>query len=121
MITRTIIGKGIAWQLQLSQSVGKTATDIFLETIGQALARGENVELKGFGTFAVRHRPARDGRNPRTGEKIEIDASVSVTFRPHDALKAALNPDRPRRLKFSVNPPKRQVGPDRYSPMPQQE
>jgi nucleoid DNA-binding protein len=95
MITRTIIGKEIARQLQLSESVGKTAADIFLETIEAGLARGEDVRVRGFGTFAVRHLPARDGRNPHNGEKIAIAASIGVSFRPHDALKAELKRNNP--------------------------
>jgi len=107
MISRTSIGAAIAHHLQLSQSVGKTAVDIVFETIEAALARGEDIRVKGFGTFAVRHLPAREGRNPHTGEKIAIAASVGVTFRPHKSLKAALNPA-----------PVRKVGGDRWSPMP---
>jgi nucleoid DNA-binding protein len=115
MINRTIIGKEVARRLEVTQGRGHQVVGIVLEeSISAALARGENVALKGFGTFALQHRAAREGRNPRTGEKIAVAASVGVTFRPSGALKAALNPDRPRRLKFSVNPPpQRMVGPDR--------
>ena len=106
MISRTIIGKDVAQRLDVTQDHGHQAVDIVLEeSIGAALARGENVALKGFGTFALQHRAAREGRNPRTGEKIAIAASVRVTFRPAKALKAALNPE-----------PVRKVGPERNSP-----
>ena len=90
MINRTIIGKEVAHGLQLSQSVGNTAADIVFSVIFGALLQGEDIRVKGFGTFAVRHFPAREGRNPRTGEKIAIAASIGVKFRPHGALKAAL-------------------------------
>ncbi len=109
MITRTIIGKEIAGPLQLSQSEGKKAADLVFSVIFGALAKGEEVRVKGLGTFVVRHLPARKGRNPRTGEKIAIAASVGVTFRPAKALKAA-----------ALNPaPVRKVGGSRNSPMPQ--
>jgi DNA-binding protein HU-beta len=115
MINRTIIGKEVARRLGVTQDRGHQVVDVLLEeSIGAALARGENVALKGFGTFAVKHHPAREGRNPRTGEKMAIAASVGVTFRPAKALKDALNPPR---LKVSVDPPPwRKVGPERNSP-----
>ncbi len=109
MISRTIIGKEIAGPLRLSQSEGQKAADLVFSVIFGALAQGENVGVKGFGTFAIRHLPAREGRNPQTGEKIAIAASVRVTFRPAQALKAVLNPA----------PPVRKVGGSRNSPMPQ--
>jgi DNA-binding protein HU-beta len=110
MISRTMIGKEISRQLHLSQSAGKTAADIVLETIEAALARGEDVRMKGFGTFAVRHLPAHEGRNPFNGEKIAISASIGVKFRPHGALKAAL-----KAAPGLV--PIRKVGGERKSPM----
>ena len=78
--------------MALSKSAGLEMVDIVLEQISAALAKGENVRLPGFGTFALQHRAAREGRNPHSGEKIAIAASVRVTFRPAAALKAALNP-----------------------------
>jgi integration host factor subunit beta len=46
----------------------------FFDTISEALARGDRVELRGFGAFSVRHRDARRGRNPRTGESVDVEA-----------------------------------------------
>ncbi len=108
MISRSIIGKEIARQLQLSQSVGKTAVDIVFETIRDGLVAGKEVRITGIGTFKITHHTAREGSNPRTGEKIAITAWIGVTFRPHKALKDALN-----------QPSVRKVGGDRNSPMPQ--
>lgn len=62
-----------------------------IEAIQNALVEGENVVLIGFGTFEVRKRSARQGRNPRTGEPIQIAASTSAGFKPGKALKDALN------------------------------
>lgn len=95
-VSRTIIGKEIARQflplrsMAKSRSLGQDMVESVFEQIVAALARGEDVRVKGFGTFAVRHLAARDGRNPQNGEKIAIAASDRVTFRPHGALKAAL-------------------------------
>ena len=60
------------------------------EEIAAALSRGDRVELRGFGAFSVKTRPARTGRNPRTGESIEIAASKSVGFKPGKGLKDRL-------------------------------
>ncbi len=84
----------------LTQNAGEHAVDTVFEVIAAALSRGDDVRISGFGTFSCREYPARDGVHPRTGEPIQIAASVRVSFRPHDALKEQLNP---RRL----------VGPDR--------
>jgi DNA-binding protein HU-beta len=58
-----------------------------------AMASGDEVKIAGFGTFSVAKRPARVGRNPRTGEEITIPARQAVTFKPFGALKDALNPE----------------------------
>ena len=62
-----------------------------LDEIVAALARGDRVELRGFGAFSVKHRPARAGRNPRTGEAIKIKKAKVPKFRPGKALKDAVN------------------------------
>ena len=61
-----------------------------LSAIGSALAGGDSVSLVGFGTFNVRHRAARMGRNPQTGASIQIQASKSVGFKAGKALKESL-------------------------------
>ena len=65
--------------------------DAILNEIVAALARGDRVELRGFGAFSVKHRPARTGRNPRTGEEITIAASKNPVFKAGKALKDAVN------------------------------
>ena len=60
-------------------------------TIGDALANGEEVRISGFGTFGTRSRPARTGRNPRTGEAVSISASMSQTFKAGKPLKGVVN------------------------------
>lgn len=62
-----------------------------LDEITNALSRKENVSLIGFGTFETRHRSARTGKNPQTGEPIQIAASNTVGFKPGKALKESLN------------------------------
>ena len=58
-----------------------------LDQLSNALERGERVEIRGFGSFSVNFRPARIGRNPKTGEEIPISARRVVTFRPGQKLK----------------------------------
>ena len=62
-----------------------------LEEVVAALARGDRVELRGFGAFSVKNRPARTGRNPRTGEALAIKAARLPKFRAGKALKDAIN------------------------------
>ena len=64
---------------------------VILDEIGHALARGDRVELRGFGAFSVRHRKARKGRNPRTGEAVEVEAKSVPFFRPGKELRARVN------------------------------
>ena len=61
--------------------------DAFLDAVKEALARGDGIELRGFGTFKVRHRKARTGRNPRTGEAVEVPARNVPVFQPSTLLR----------------------------------
>ncbi|MBT3400431.1 MAG: integration host factor subunit beta [Rhodospirillaceae bacterium] len=62
-----------------------------LEEITAALARGDRVELRGFGAFSVKQRAARTGRNPRTGEAVDVDAKVVPYFKTGKELRERLN------------------------------
>ena len=74
-----------------NKTMGGTAVDAVLGAITDALADGDKVQISGFGTFEVRHRKARTGRNPRTGEPVEIAASNAPAFKPGKNLKEAVN------------------------------
>lgn len=63
----------------------------FTETVTDELKKGEKIQLVGFGTFEVAERPAREGRNPRTGETMKIAASKAPKFKAGKALKDMLN------------------------------
>lgn len=65
--------------------------DIFFDEISQRLAEGGRVELRGFGAFSTREREARQGRNPRTGEAVSVDAKRVPYFRPGKDMRRALN------------------------------
>ncbi len=80
----------VAAQAELSKADAARAVDAFVSTISDALAAGDSVTLVGFGTFAVKARAARTGRNPQTGEEIKIKASKNPTFKAGKALKDAM-------------------------------
>ena len=65
--------------------------DIFFDEIGQRLAEGGRVELRGFGAFSTREREARSGRNPRTGEQVHVAAKRVPYFRPGKEMRRVLN------------------------------
>jgi integration host factor subunit beta len=65
--------------------------ETFFEELTEALARGDRVELRGFGAFSVKHREARTGRNPRTGEQVQVDAKRLPFFKTGKALRDRLN------------------------------
>ncbi len=71
----------------LSKKDAKTAIDAVIGTISDELAKGEAVQLVGFGTFGVKERAAREGRNPQTGKTIKIAAKKIPVFKPGKALK----------------------------------
>ena len=81
----------IAEAADLSKASAGRALDAAIDAIGASLKKGDQVTIAGFGTFLVRDRAARQGRNPRTGETIEIAASKAPAFKAGKALKDALN------------------------------
>ena len=75
----------------LSRSDSIKAVESVFELIGEALKRGDEVRLVGFGTFTVTKRKASTGRNPRTGEPMKIKASSQPKFKPGKGLKDSVN------------------------------
>jgi len=74
----------------ISKSAAGRALDGMTEAVADALKKGDTVTVIGFGTFLIKERAARAGRNPRTGEAIEIAASKTPTFKAGKALKDAV-------------------------------
>ena len=81
----------LAARTGLSKSAAREAVDGVFAAIGDALVNGEEVRITGFGAFGTRSRPARTGRNPKTGEELSIAASTSPTFKAGKTLKDAVN------------------------------
>ena len=76
---------------ELSKADAGRAVDAMIEVITKALKKGDTITLVGFGTFSVRKRAAREGRNPQTGDTIKIKASKNPAFKAGKALKDAVN------------------------------
>jgi len=81
----------VASAANLSKADAGRAVDAMVDSITKALKKGQQVSVVGFGTFSVKHRSARSGRNPRTGDTIEIAASNVPGFKAGKALRDAVN------------------------------
>jgi integration host factor subunit beta len=80
-------------QNQLTQKDIDAAVKTLLEHMSQALAAGERIEIRGFGSFSLHHRPARTGRNPKTGETVNLPAKHVPHFKPGKELRDRVNLD----------------------------
>lgn len=81
----------IAADAELSKAAAGRALDSMIDAVTEALKNDDQVALVGFGTFSVRERSARTGRNPQTGETIQINAAKVPSFKAGKALKDAVN------------------------------
>jgi DNA-binding protein HU-beta len=81
----------VADAADLSKASATRALDAVLDSVARALKKDDDVTLVGFGTFTVRKRAARTGRNPQTGEPLKIKAAKVPAFKPGKALKDAVN------------------------------
>lgn len=89
-MTKSELITSIAEKTGLTKKSSEEALGAVIDTIGEALAKGEKVQLVGFGTFEVRERAERTGINPQTREKITIAATKTPAFKAGSALKEAV-------------------------------
>jgi DNA-binding protein HU-beta len=82
--------QSVAESADISKAAADRAIKAMLDTVTEAMKSGDAITLVGFGTFSVRERAARTGRNPRTGDTIKIPASKTPVFKPGKALKDAV-------------------------------
>ncbi len=82
--------QNVAKCMNSSKAATERTVNAFLTEVSKAIRKDKQVQLVGFGTFKVRSRKARLGRNPKTGEKIKIRASKTVGFKPGKPLKASI-------------------------------
>ncbi len=90
MIKVDLVNK-IAKEMNISKQEAETGVNLFFSTIKEAILRGEEIELRGFGSFRFRDRGARSGRNPRTGEPVEVPPKKVLYFKPSKLLKNMIN------------------------------
>jgi DNA-binding protein HU-beta len=90
-VNRNELVDTVSSKTDLKKSEASKAVDAVFDAIADALKGGDEVRLVGFGTFSVASRAASEGRNPRTGEKIQIAASKQAKFKPGKGLRDTLN------------------------------
>ena len=90
-MTKNDLIKTVAGKVEMTQKDVSKVVDSLIETIVEAVASGEKIQFVGFGSFEVAERAARTGRNPQTGEAIEIPASKTPKFKAGKAFKDAVN------------------------------
>jgi integration host factor subunit beta len=81
----------IAKEMNISKQEAESGVNLFFQMIKDALERGEEIELRGFGSFRFRQRHARSGRNPRTGEPVQVPPKKVLYFKPSKLLKNMIN------------------------------
>lgn len=92
-VTRATLAEQIYNEVGLSRTESAAFLEAVLETMTQALEAGESVKISGFGTFMVRRKGRRSGRNPKTGVEIPIQPRSVIIFRPSQILRARTNGD----------------------------
>lgn len=90
-MNRNELVEAVTSKTDMKKSEASKAVDAVFDAIADALKGGDEVRLVGFGTFSVASRAASEGRNPRTGEKIQIAASKQAKFKPGKGLRDSLN------------------------------
>ena len=90
-MNKTELIDAVADEAEVSKAEAGRAVDAVISSITKALKKGDSVTLVGFGTFQVRERAERTGRNPKTGDTIKIKASKNPAFKAGKALKDAVN------------------------------
>ena len=90
-MNKTELVAAMAEQTNLSKKDAEAALKAFIDVVSEELKKGEKVQLVGFGTFEVSERAAREGRNPKTGESMKIEACKTPKFKAGKALKDLVN------------------------------
>lgn len=90
-ITRADIAEVIYQEVGLSRKDSGEILDMVLDEIAKELAEGNSVKLSSFGTFALRHKKPRIGRNPKTGVEAEISSRRVISFKPSQTMRFAVN------------------------------
>ena len=97
-MTKADIIEQIYEKVGFSKKESAEIVELVFDTMKETLERGEKIKVSGFGNFVVRRKRPRIGRNPQTGEEIEISARRVLTFRPSQVLKSMLNKPLPEKM-----------------------
>ncbi len=90
-MTKADLVESVAKEAEMTKKDAEQLVEIVFDSIVSTLNKGEKIELRGFGSFRVRHRNARKGRNPKTGEAVSIPAKRVAYFKPGKDLKELIN------------------------------
>ena len=90
-ITRADLSEVVSQKVGLSRTESAALVELVLTELADSLARGENVKLSSFGSFIVRQKGERVGRNPKTGEEVPIEPRRVMVFKPSNILKQRIN------------------------------
>ncbi len=90
-MTKADLVESVAKEAEMTKKDAEQLVEIIFDSIVSTLNKGEKIELRGFGSFRVRHRNARKGRNPKTGEAVNIPAKRVAYFKPGKDLKELIN------------------------------
>jgi nucleoid DNA-binding protein len=104
VLTRDVLAEQLAERAEITMAAARDEVKWFFETLSGALTGGDEVRIHGFGTFKTAQRAARTGRNPRTGESVQVPARRVVRFSPSTTLSASLKASRggPARKKSTA-------------------
>ncbi len=91
-MTKAELVEEVAGQTELTKKHAEVIVNTVFESIVDSLRAGDKIELRGFGSFRIRNRGPRTGRNPKTGEKVDVPAKRIPYFKPGKELKELLNP-----------------------------
>src|SRR5215210_5042531 len=104
-MTKADLVEEVAKVTELTRKDSEVIVDTLFESVIKALKTGDKLEVRGFGSFRVRQRNARVGRNPKTGEKVEVPAKRVPYFKPSKELKDLINDDAPAAAAAPVPSP----------------
>ena len=114
-MTKAELVEDVARAAELTKKDAERLVEIVFESIIETLNQGEKIELRGFGSFRVRERVARRGRNPKTGDPVSIPAKRVPYFKPGKELKELINDDNSGSPQSAANPA-RVLGDDTHRP-----
>jgi integration host factor subunit alpha len=90
-VTRATLSEAVYEEIGLSRAESALLVEQVLDSVSDALIRGENVKISSFGSFLIRTKGTRMGRNPKTGEEVPIEPRRVLTFRPSQVLRDRIN------------------------------